>query len=126
MIKPTLDAGKRLEDHPLVAGHLRQLRFAEDRFSASATENMQASRGGGNAEFRSPGNPACSERKPEGLSTTQAARLMEVSARTVRNLIYRGQLESWRIRGGVLRVDTGSVTEWLEQRRKENDESRAA
>jgi hypothetical protein len=59
MIKPALDAGIRLEDHPLVAAHLAQLRFAEDRFSAATAGNAQVSPGRGNREFpaRAAGHP---------------------------------------------------------------------
>jgi hypothetical protein len=53
------------------------------------------------------------------------AELIEASPRTVRNLIYRGQLEGWRIRGGVLRVDAGSVAALISQRRKEHDRKAA-
>ena len=117
MIRPAIEAGERLEDHPLVAGHLRQLRFAEDRFSASANENMQVSRGHGNAEFRGPGDPPCSEQKPAGLSTTEVARMLEMTPRSVLNLIYRGSLKGTRSARGWI-VDMGSVAELYEQRRK--------
>src|SRR5690242_14157143 len=91
LIKPTLDGGLRLEDHPAVAGHLAQLRFGENRFSAASAAEVQVRQGRGNGEF--PGLPdrPSSERKPdEGLSTAEAAVLLEVSARTVRNLVDRG------------------------------------
>ena len=125
MIKPALDAGERLEAHPLVAGHLAQLRFAEDRFSAAAVENMQVSHSNGNAEFRVPGDPRCSEDKPAGLGTAEAARVLEMTPRSVLNLIYRGSLRGTRSARGWI-VDMGSVAELCERRRKENDETKAA
>lgn len=127
LIKPALDAGMRLEDHPAVAGHLAQLRFAEDRFAAVSAAEMQVRQGQGNGEF--PGRLArpSSESKPdEGLSTNVVAALIEASPRTVRNLFYQGRLEGWRIRGGVLRFDAGSVNALISQRRKESDNRKAA
>jgi hypothetical protein len=124
MIKPALDAGMRIEDHPLVAGHLAQLRFAEDRFSAAAAENMEVSQGGGNTEFRGPGDPACSERKPR-LGTADVARMLEVTPRSVLNLIYRGSLKGTRSARGWI-VDAGSVARLMEQLREENERRKAA
>jgi hypothetical protein len=126
MIKPALDAGLRLEDHPLVAGHLAQLRFAEDRLSAAVTADAQVSQGNGSAEFRSRGDLPLSGQKPAGgLGTTQVARMLEMTPRSVLNLIYRGSLKGTRSACGWI-VDMGSVAELCEQRRKENDESKAA
>jgi len=111
-------------ERALVAAHLRQLWFAAGRFSAAAVENMQVSQGNGNAEFRGPGDPSCSERKP-GLDTAAAGRILEVTSRSVLNLIYRGSLKGTRTGRGWI-VDAGSVAVLCEERRKENDESKAA
>ena len=112
-------------ERALVDAHLRQLRFAGDRFSAAAAENMQVSQGNGNAEFRGPGDPACSESKPARCGTAEAARILEMTPRSVLNLIYRGSLQGTRSARGWI-VDMGSVAELYEQRRKENEESKAA
>ena len=125
MIRPALDAGMRLEDHPAVRDHLAQLRFAEDRFSDAATADMQVRQGIGNAEFRVPGDPPCSEQKPARIGTVEAGRILEVCSRSVLNLIYRGSLEGTRTGRGWI-VDAGSVAALCEERRKENDESKAA
>jgi hypothetical protein len=116
-------AGKP-EIHLLVRAHLAQLRFAEDRFSAVSVENMQAGQGNGNAEFRSRGDPRCSEKKPAGLGTAEAARVLEMTPRSVLNLIYRGSLKGTRSARGWI-VDMGSVAELYAQRRKDS-ESKAA
>jgi len=109
-------------ERALVQAHLYQLSFAGERFSTAAIEDMQVKPGRGNGEFRGPADRPSSERKPDkGLSTTRAAEVLEVSARTVRNWIDRGQLEGWRIRGGVRRVDAGSVADWISENRKESD-----
>jgi len=126
MIKPAIDAGMTsIENHPAVRGHRAQLRFAEDRFSDTATADMQVSQGSGNAEFRSPGDPPCSESKPARCGTAEAARILEMTPRSVLNLIYRGSLQGTRSARGWI-VDMGSVAKLYEQRRKENDESKAA
>jgi hypothetical protein len=125
MIKPALDAGMRLEDHPVVRDHLTQLRFAEDRLSAAIAADAQVSGRSGNAEFRSPGFPPCSEQKPAGLGTAEAARVLEMTPRSVLNLIYRGSLTGTRSARGWI-VDMGSVAELCEQRRKENERRKAA
>jgi len=125
MIKPALEAGQRLEDHPLVAGHLRQLRFAADRVSDAAAWNMQVSTGIGNAEFRCAADRPSSEQKTAGLGTTAVARILEMTPRSVLNLIYRGSLTGTRSARGWI-VDMGSVADLCERRRKENDESKAA
>jgi len=110
--------------HPLVRAHLAQLRFAEDRFSAATVEKMQVSRGSGNAEFRGPGDPPLSEQKPAGLSTAEAARVLEMTPRSVLNLIYRGSLKGTRSARGWI-VDMGSVAKLCERLRKET-KSKAA
>ena len=121
MIKPALDAGMRLEDHPAVRDHLAQLRFGEDRASDAAAAKMQVSQGNGNAEFREHGDPALSEEKPaNGFSTAQAARILKMTPRSVLNLIYRDSLKGVRSGRGWI-VDMGSVVELDEQRRKGNE-----
>jgi len=125
MLRPAIEAGLvRVEKHPLVQAHFQQLGFGRDRLSAAVTGNAQVSRSNGNAEFRGPGNPPRSEEKPAGLGTAQAARMLEMTPRSVLNLIYRGSLQGTRSARGWI-VDMGSVAELCEQRRKEN-ESKAA
>ena len=85
---------------------------------------MQASRDRGNMEFRGPGDPPCSEQKPAGIGTAEVARMLEMTPRSVLNLIYRGSLTGTRTGRGWI-VDMGSVARLCEQRRKEN-ESKAA
>ena len=107
---------------PLVRAHLEQLNFAADRFSVAAGVNVQASRGCGNAECRGCGDRSCSDRKLAGLSTSQVARVLEMTPRSVLNLIYRGSLRGTRSGRGWI-VDMGSVAELCWQRRRANDES---
>jgi hypothetical protein len=109
---------------PLVAAYLAQLAFAAQRHSDAASGKLQASQGIGNAEFRGSADPPPSEQKPAGLGTTQVARMLEMTPRSVLNLIYRGSLQGTRSARGWI-VDMGSVAELYAQRRKEN-ESKAA
>lgn len=120
LIKPAIDAGVKLEDHPVVAGHLRQLRFAEDRLSASLAVKAQVSNGNGNAEFCESGDVPISERKP-GLSTADAGRMLEMTPRSVLNLLYRGSLTGTRSGRGWI-VDMGSVADLYEARRRHNEQ----
>lgn len=60
-----------------------------------------------------------------GLGTAEAARVLEMTPRSVLNLIYRGSLRGTRSARGWI-VDMGSVAELCERRRKENDETKAA
>jgi excisionase family DNA binding protein len=106
---------------PLLAAFLAQLRCTADRLSAAAAADVQVSQGRGNGECPGPGGGPSSERKPEGLTTSRAAEIAGISARTMRNLITRGQVTAWRVRGGAYRVELGSLAEWLSADRKERD-----
>lgn len=74
-----------------------------------------------------PGRSLPSSRQPDStLSTDEAARLGKVHPRTIRKWIRRGRVQARRGPRGELRVDIASLAAWLDGRRTEHDDDKAA